>query len=246
MIASAADLHIHSCLSPCGDADMTPNNIVNMALLNELDWIAVTDHNAAARLPAVFSAAEGTGLNVLPGIEVNTKEEMHILCYFRDLDSVMEMDRILYDALPDIPNRPDYFGEQLILDGEDEVIGKRDKLLISSVSFGIEKLVEIVSGLHGVVVPAHIDRHNYSIMVSLGFIPPDLPITTAEVSGNGSIDDVKRRFRFFKPLKFIQSSDAHYLEDIAVREDMPPERLLQLEDLRRDTLLHYLGEKMFP
>lgn len=246
MIRSAVDLHLHSCLSPCGDTDMTPNNIVNMALLNELDWIAVTDHNSAGNLPAVMKVAKDTGLKVLPGIEVTTKEEMHILSYFGDLDAVMELDRILYDSLPDIKNRPDYFGEQLILDEDDEIVGHRDKLLISAVNFGINKLAEIVKELHGVIVPAHIDRPTYSIMVSLGFIPPDLPITTVEVSGKGSVEDVKKRFRFFKPVQFIQSSDAHYLEDISQRAEMPPQRFLELEDLRHDTLLHWLGSEMYP
>lgn len=237
MTATAVDLHMHSVLSPCGDEAMTPNNIVGMALLKELDVIAVTDHNTARNLPAIMALAKGEGLCVLPGIEVTTKEEAHILVYFETLESALALDAILYEHLPDIPNRPDFFGPQLILNEEDEVIGHLDKLLISATDIGVNALVEMVIPLGGILVPAHIDRKSYSLVASLGFIPPELPVSTLEVSANGDIETVKNKFGFFRDYQFIQGSDAHCLEDMAERK-----YFLDLPDLRRLTILRKLGQ----
>lgn len=236
MSTVAIDLHMHSVLSPCGDLGMTPNNIVGMALLKEVDYIALTDHNTAKNLPALFEVAKGEGLCVLPGIEVTTKEEAHILAYFDTLEGAMELDAILYEHLPDIPNKPDYFGPQYILDAEDEIIGEVDKLLISATDIGIDELAEIVKPLGGIIVPAHIDRKSYSIMVSLGFIPPDLPVKTVELSRATTVEEAKKKFRFFREYQFIHGSDAHQLEDMAERE-----YFIDLPDLRKSTLIEYLG-----
>lgn len=232
---TAIDLHIHSVLSPCGGEDMTPNNIVNMAVIKELDYIAVTDHNTAKNLPAVMEAAKGIGLCVLPGIEVTTKEEAHILAYFDDLDKVMALDALLYEHLPDIKNRRDFFGPQWIMDAEDEIVGEVDKLLISATDFSVNDLAEKVADLGGVIVPAHIDRKTYSIVASLGFVPPELPVGTVEISKMMDFETVRKGFRFFKNYQMIHGSDAHQLEDIAERE-----YFIELEDLRKTTLLNSL------
>ncbi len=232
---TAIDLHIHSVLSPCGGEDMTPNNIVNMAVIKELDYIAVTDHNTAKNLPAVMEAAKGIGLCVLPGIEVTTKEEAHILAYFDDLDKVMALDALLYEHLPDIKNRIDFFGPQWIMDAEDEIVGEVDKLLISATDFSVNDLAEKVADLGGVIVPAHIDRKTYSIVASLGFVPPELPVGTVEISKMMEFETVRKSFRFFKNYRMIHGSDAHQLEDIAERE-----YFIELEDLRKTTLLNSL------
>ena len=231
----AVDLHIHSVLSPCGDIDMTPNNIVNMALLKELDYIAVTDHNTAKNLPAVMAAAQGAGLCVLPGIEVTTKEEAHVLAYFDDLDKVMALDALLYERLPDIPNRVDFFGPQYIMNAEDEIVGEVDKLLISATDLSVDDLAREVGKLGGVIVPAHIDRKTYSIVASLGFVPPELPVGTVEISRTMDFETARKKFRFFKPYRMIHGSDAHQLEDMAERE-----YFITLPDLRKSTLLRYL------
>lgn len=135
--AYAVDLHIHSCLSPCGDEDMTPNNIVNMALLKGLDFIAVTDHNSALNLPAVESLARKAGLGFLPGIEVNTKEEIHVLAYLPDVERALVLDEWIMKHLPPTPNREDFFGEQRILNEEDECVGKLDRLLIHATDLSL-------------------------------------------------------------------------------------------------------------
>jgi len=234
----AIDLHIHSALSPCGEDEMTPNNIVGMALIKELNFIAVTDHNSSKNLPAVMKVAKamGEGLCVLPGIEVTTKEEAHVLAYFPSLEGAMELDELLYAHLPEIMNRKDHFGSQYIMDENDEIIGEVDKLLISATDIGIDTLWETVTAIGGIIVPAHIDRKSYSIIASLGFVPPDLAIKTCEVSKAEPIEGITRKFMFFKDYQFIHGSDAHRLEDIAERE-----YFLELEDMQRTTLLKYLG-----
>lgn len=234
----AIDLHIHSALSPCGEAEMTPNNIVNMALLKEIDFIAVTDHNSAKNLPAVLAVAReiGEGICVLPGIEVTTKEEAHILAYFPSLEGVLELDEILYRHLPEVMNEKALFGPQYIMDENDEITGEVDKLLISATDISVDSLWEIVTGIGGVIVPAHIDRKSYSLIASLGFIPPELAIKTCEVSRYETIENVLKNYHFFRTYQFIQGSDAHQLEDMAERE-----YFLELTDMRRQTLIDYLG-----
>ncbi|MDD3226480.1 MAG: PHP domain-containing protein, partial [Tissierellia bacterium] len=124
------DLHIHSDLSPCSSRDMTPNNIINMSLIKGLNIISVTDHNTADNLPAVMELSHKAGIKIIPGLEVTTKEEVHVLCYFKKLDKAMEFGRIIYDSLPFIKNNPEIFGEQNIYNSKDEITGTLEKLLI--------------------------------------------------------------------------------------------------------------------
>ncbi|SHE68063.1 PHP domain-containing protein [Alkalibacter saccharofermentans] len=216
--AFAVDLHIHSCLSPCGDLDMTPNNIVNMSLLKGLDAIAVADHNSGRNLPAVAKVARKSGLTLVPGIEVNTKEEIHALAYFNRVEDAMELGEHLYKKLPDIKNDEKLFGQQLELNEFDEESGKVDKLLINAVDITINRLDELVKGLGGIIVPAHIDRRSFSIVSNLGFIPDELDIKTVELSSmykkgqNPLIDMIAAKYRI------LRSSDAHYLHQILERE----------------------------
>lgn len=234
----AIDLHIHSVLSPCGEEEMTPNNIVNMALLKEIDYIAVTDHNTAKNLPAVLAVAKeiGEGICILPGIEVTTKEEAHILAYFPTLEGALELDEMLYQHLPEVINRKEMFGPQYIIDENDEIIGEVDKLLISATDIGVDQLWETVTSIGGVIVPAHIDRKSYSIIASLGFVPPELAIKTCEISKGETVENVLKKYQFFRTYQFIHGSDAHQLEDMAERE-----YFIELEDMQRQTLIRYLG-----
>ena len=143
------DLHIHSCLSPCGDMDMTPNNILNMALLKELDLIALTDHNSSKNCPALLRAAEGSGLTVLPGMELTTAEEVHVVCLFPALENAMDFDGYVHERLPDIDNVPEIFGPQQILDWRDEPAGLEQKLLINATTIEISDLPALVRGYGG-------------------------------------------------------------------------------------------------
>ncbi len=214
----AADFHIHTALSPCGDEDMTPNNIVNMALLKGLDIIAVTDHNSCSNLPAVMEVARENGLMVIPGIEVQTKEEVHIICLFKRMEGAVKFAEIVYNSLPYIKNNEEVFGRQLIFNAKDEIIGKEDKLLLSSTALSISDVFILVRGLGGICIPAHVDRPGFSIITNLGFIPANLKVKTIEVSKKFTAEAAFKKFPFLSKFNHIISSDAHYLEDISERE----------------------------
>lgn len=211
----AYDFHIHTAASPCADTSMSPNNIVNMAMLKELDVIAITDHNTCANLKAVMDVAEDTPLLVIPGMEIETAEEFHMLALLPSLSNAMELQKIVYKNLPPINNRKDIFGEQIIYNDKDEKIGEIDQLLLTATALSAYEVLEIVDQLGGVCYPAHIDRPSYSIISNLGFIPPDLAIKNIEISKKAN----KLSFQKTYPsLRIIQSSDAHYLEDILERK----------------------------
>lgn len=210
------DFHIHSALSPCGDVDMTPNNIVNMASLCGLDAIAVSDHNSVKNVKAVIEAGKRTGISVLPAMEVETEESVHILTLYPDINAAEEVAGIVYDALPDIKNRPEIFGEQLIMDSDDNITGIEEKLLISPCAISINKLFDIVKSVGGLFVPAHIDRHSYSILTTLGFMPQDLDIKMIEISKNTTDLPAYLESRpELKKYKVLRNSDAHYLDKIS-------------------------------
>lgn len=208
----AVDLHIHSALSPCAQDDMTPNNIVNMALLKGLDAIAITDHNSCDNVCSAMKVA-GSRLVIIPGIEVQSREEVHLLCYFAELTTLFGFEAVVRYHLHGPANDPTRFGRQLILNERDEVIGEKNKLLISSVDLSIDEIVGEVRKRGGVVVPAHVDRPSYSIFSQLGFISPELGFKVLEISKNGA-----GIFPRDDKITYLSSSDAHCLEDILERE----------------------------
>lgn len=211
----AYDFHIHTAASPCGDEWMSPNNIVNMALLKELDIIAITDHNTCANVKAVMDVAKSTPLVVIPGLEVETSEEFHMIVLLPSLEQAIEMEKIVCEHLPAIKNRKEIFGNQTIYNHKDEIVGEIDQLLLTATALSVYEVVEIVNKIGGVCYPAHIDRASYSIISNLGFIPPDLNIQNIEISRHTD----KKIFQASHPsMRVIQSSDAHYLEDIFERQ----------------------------
>jgi len=212
------DLHIHSALSPCAASDMTPNDIVGMALLNGLDLIAITDHNSMSNAAAVIEAANNINkqqeknIIVLPGVEVSTVEEVHILCLFDCIEAALEFDRKLYPFLPDLNNRIDIFGNQVLYDENDNVIGEEQRMLIAPTTISFDALYELTHACNGAFIPAHIDRSSFSVISNLGFIPPHLNINTVEVSPNGIENEfLKQNTDITKQRKIISSSDAHQL-----------------------------------
>ncbi len=217
------DFHMHSALSPCGDMDMTPNNMVNMAKLIGLDAIAVTDHNSIGNARSAMKVGESVGLKVVPGMEVETNEEVHILTLYPDISAAEYVAEIVYSRLPDIPNKPEIFGAQAFMDEEDNVIGYEDKTLISSADISINELFGYVEEAGGIFIPAHVDRHSYSVLTNLGFVPDDIDIKYIEVSRRTT--DVAAYLESRKDLKrygILRNSDAHYLEDIGEPdEDLP-------------------------
>ena len=208
------DLHIHSTLSPCGDDEMTVNNIAGMAFLNGLDIIALTDHNTAKNCPAFIKACLRTGIFGVPGMELTTAEEIHIVCLFSSLDDVMAFDEEVYSSIPNIKNRPDVFGNQYILDSEDNVIGKEEKLLLTATSLMLDEAVELVKKYNGVCYPAHIDRESNGIVSILGSFPESPFFGCYELNDGNNREVYENRFELLKHKPRIISSDAHYLWDI--------------------------------
>jgi len=210
------DFHIHSCLSPCGDQDMTPNNIVNMAMLSGLDTIAVSDHNSIGNVASCIEVGKACGITVLPGMEVETAEEVHILTLYPSLDAAEEVYKEVYKSLPSIKNRPEIFGQQMYMDSEDNITGYEEKLLISPTSLSMNRLFDMVKYVGGLFIPAHVDRHSYSVLTNLGFIPDDMDIKQIEVSKN--VEDLQAYLSSRPDLSdyfIFRNSDAHYLIDIA-------------------------------
>lgn len=207
------DLHIHSALSPCGDDDMTPNNIVNMSILKGLDVIAVTDHNTCGNVRAVQRVA-GDSLLVIPGMEVETEEEVHVLCYFPTVEQAEEMEAVLREHRLPIANNPEIFGHQYYMDHEDNIIGEEEKLLVSAVQLSLHDVVKLAISFGGVAVPAHIDRSSCSVLSNLGFLPANLPIGAVEITAK----NVNEMAIGYSDYTILTSSDAHYLGDIAERE----------------------------
>ena len=214
MISLSYDLHIHSCLSPCGDDDMTPANIVGMAAILGLDAVAVTDHNSCKNCPAVLAAAKEYGILAIPGMEINTAEEIHAVCLFPDLDAAMDFDTYVYDRLMPFPNNEEIFGRQLLYDTEDQVCGSIPNLLINATEISFEGLWELVRSYEGVMFPAHVDKSANSLMANLGFIPPDSQFKTAEVKDLRQLHRLKKAHPYLEGCRIVSDSDAHYLEHI--------------------------------
>lgn len=220
------DFHIHSCLSPCGDSDMTPNNLVNMAKILGADIIAVSDHNSLKNVPACTKIGEELGLLVVPSVELCTLEEAHILCLFDSLDGAMKFDKFLQSKVPDIKNKEKIFGSQQIMDENDALVGIEEKLLITGANISAEDIVEILKEFGGVAIPAHVDKSSYSLMASLGDIPKEYGFKTIEISSNSSKQEFYEKYSYVNPYLVIRNSDAHYLENMT--ENMAQ---IELEEL---------------
>lgn len=212
------DFHMHSCLSPCGDDNMLPSNIVGFAALNGLDVIALTDHNTCRNCPAAMKLGEAYGVTVIPGMELTTAEEVHVVCLFPALDNAMAFDRYVYERLPAIPNRPDIFGPQEIVDADDNITGTEEKLLINATTVGFDQVFDVVASFQGVMMPAHIDKSANSLLSNLGFIPPDSRFPCAEVRHIGKINELEEKHSYLKQCRIFFDSDAHSPENIHSRE----------------------------
>ena len=205
------DLHIHTCLSPCAQPDMLPTTIIKQARDKNIDVVGICDHNSAENVLAVKKAGEKEGVQVLGGMEMSSSEEVHILAFFDDDGALLEMQNIVYENLFG-ENDEKYFGEQLIVDEYDKIIGSTNKLLIGSTSLGIDRIVELVHSLGGLAVASHVDRDSFSIIAQLGFIPKELPLDALELSWRCELSEVNNYESYGLPL--VKSSDAHFLSDI--------------------------------
>ena len=230
------DLHIHSVLSPCGDEDMTPNNIVNMAAIKGLDIIAITDHNSSLNCAAAMEAAKGLPLMVLPGMELCTAEECHVVCIFPHLEECLEFNDYVRKYYAPVKNKPDIFGRQLIMDSEDEIVGEEECLLTTSTGLSVDNISQVVRDMGGVAFPAHIDRPSYSVLAMLGFLTPEMNFRTAELSKLcDSVENLYPVHKYLKDYRIVRNSDAHYLADIAERDNY-----LELEELTATAVIEWL------
>lgn len=211
------DLHIHSCLSPCGDDDMTPGNIVGMSLLNGLQIVALTDHNSVKNCPAFFKIAKENGIIPVAGVELTTSEDVHAVCLFRTLEAAMEFGDYIESRRMRIKNEPEIFGNQLIINENDEVCGEEPDLLINAVGISLDEAYDEVTRRGGVCYPAHIDRSSNGIIAMLGDFPPEPAFTAFELNDIASLEECKARHSVLieRQLVHVASSDAHYLTDIS-------------------------------
>lgn len=219
----AYDFHIHTTASPCGDELMTPHNIVLMSVLKGLDVIAITDHQTVTNCEAVMKVGKKHGLLIIPGMEIECNEEFHMIALFQNLVSAYAMEKWLWQYLPPIENRPSIFGEQWKMDEKDACIGKIKQLLLVAAEVSAKDILEEARKLKAWIYPAHIDRNSYSILSNLGSIPEEYHLSTLEISKDASYSQYQKDYQNYQ---IIQSSDAHYLEQISERENFIEKDLL--------------------
>lgn len=212
------DLHIHSCLSPCGDGDNTPNNIAGMATLCGLNIVALTDHNTCKNCPAFFDAAKKYGIIPIAGMELTTSEDIHVVCLFENLDDAMKFDSYVDTKRVKVKNRENIFGEQLILDSEDNPVSKEEFLLTNATQISVDDVYGVVKAFGGISYPAHIDRDANGMVAILGAIPPDTEFKLFELHSKDKLDEYSEKFGIDKN-NFVISSDAHCLTDMRDKEN---------------------------
>ncbi len=238
------DFHVHSCLSPCGDADNTPNNIAGMARLNGVRIMALTDHNSSRNCPAFFAAAQRYGVIPIAGMELTTSEDIHAVCLFETLDAALAFNDEVDARRVRVTNRADVFGEQLILDEEDNVVGHEEDLLINATTIALDEAPELAAKYDGICYPAHIDRQANGAIEVLGDFPHYAGFGIAELHDRSKAEEYVGKYAL-EGIRLLFSSDAHYLDqlredddndaiEIDVGEDAEDEQVLKclFDDLR--------------
>lgn len=208
------DFHIHSCLSPCADNDMTPNNIAGMATIAGLQIVALTDHNSARNCPAFYAAAKKQGLIPIAGMELTTAEDIHVVCLFEELEDALAFNDEVDRRRIRIANRTDIFGDQLLMDEDDAVVGTEPDLLSNATDISLEEAPELVLRHGGVCFPAHIDREANGIISTLGTFPPSPHFQVAELHNMEKAAQIQEQHPSVRTLLLVGGSDAHYLWDI--------------------------------
>ena len=224
------DLHMHSCLSPCGADDMTPNNLVNMAALAGLQVIAVADHNTTKNVPAAIKVGQQAGVLVVPAMELTTKEDIHVLCLLPSPDQAEAFRQYVYDRLPPRKNRPKAFGNQYVMDENDEIIEEEPQLLAFGSSIGIYEVKDLLESFGGLAIPAHIDRASYSLIGVMGLVDGEMGFSLYETTPNCDTDALMEKHGFTG--SFIANSDAHDLTAIA-----DAQRTLEIEELTAEGVI---------
>ncbi|MBP3301194.1 MAG: PHP domain-containing protein [Clostridia bacterium] len=218
------DLHIHSCLSPCADDDMTPANIAGMASLKGLTLLALTDHNSCRNCPAFFEACKAFGIVPVPGMELTTAEDIHLVVLFPTLEQAMEFDREIHGHILPIRNRPDIFGNQRIVDSDDNLLEEEDLLLINATDLDVDSAIALVRRYGGALYPAHIDRPSNGMIAILGTVPAEYGFSCVEFNDISHRDAILAEHGLQR-CKTLCSSDAHDLGRINEAE-----HFIELED----------------
>lgn len=214
---------------------MTPNNIVGMSKLLGLDVIALTDHNSVLNCEAVMKLAQENNMCAIPGMELTTMEEIHVVCLFPTLEKALLWNDYVKEHQMQFPNRVDIYGRQVIMNENDEEIGQVDNLLILATDISVMNVKELVEQFGGVCYPAHINRDSMSIISSLGDIPPECGFKTCEVSSSGDIEKLKASYPILNDMLIVRDSDAHYLENMKDAQNF-----FELEKLTIDNVLEKL------
>lgn len=214
---------------------MTPANIAGMAMIKGLHVIAVTDHNSCKNCEAVCKAAEDYGILVIPGMELTTVEEVHVLCFFHTLHDALAFDTFVYEQLNRFPNHEGIFGRQLLMNAKDEILGTEPNLLIQSTRISFMQLYECMKHYDGVMVPAHINKSSHSVLSNLGFIPEDSQFGTVEVSSEKDMEGLKDTHPYLRQCQTIINSDAHYLHQIH-----EPKWYFEVEEVTIEQILNQL------
>ena len=208
-----ADLHVHTCLSPCAGLEMSPRKIVAEAVRKGIRLLAVTDHNSAANVPAVAKAAEGSAVQVLAGMEVCSEEEVHVLALFDTQEKALDLQSLVYSRLAG-RNDPEAFGLQVIANELDEVVSFEERLLIGAVSLPVGRIAEEIHKRDGIMIASHIDRESFSIVSQLGFIPAGLELDALELTEHCSDTEARCRYSSYSGAVFVRNSDAHVLASL--------------------------------
>ena len=237
------DLHIHSCLSPCGDDEATPASIAGMAKLNGLDVAALTDHNACGNCPAFFRACEAYGVTPVAGMELTTAEDIHLVCLFPTLADAMRFESAVREKRIPVKNRPEIFGRQLVMNENDETVGEEAHLLINATLLSLSEAAALARSFGGAAFPAHIDRESNGLLAVLGGFPTEPAFSAAELHDRGNIPAYMAQYGL-SGKRIVTSSDAHRLIDVAEGENACELTLdADANDAQavRDALIRYLG-----
>lgn len=209
-----ADLHVHTCLSPCADLTMSPMRIADRARSEKLDMLGICDHNSAENVRAAARAGREKGVTVIPGLEVTTAEEVHIMALFQCPENALKLQRVVYRMLPAGGNKPELFGDQIVANELDEVEGYNPRLLSAATGLTVEELVAKIHELGGLAILSHVDRETNGIIGQLGFIPDGLAADAVEISSVDRLAQTRERNPEIGRYPVIADSDAHFLTDI--------------------------------
>jgi PHP family Zn ribbon phosphoesterase len=233
------DLHIHSCLSPCGDNDATPADIAGLSAALGLQIVALTDHNTCRNCPAFFAGAENYGVLPIAGMELTTAEEIHVLCLFGELSAAMAFSDLVYDHLPKIENNAAIFGEQIICNADGEPIDTLSRCLINATDIGIYEVAALLKPYGGIMIPAHIERAAFSLIANLGYVPEDCGFSAVEIRSKAASGNLKAQYPYLNQCQILNNSDAHRLEDLPAF----PDNRITLSELSAKALIQALKQK---